>query len=101
VRAGVIVTGVLGAGSVLVFALAVAASALFPNGGSIMGNVNQVFMNGVAPMAAPAVGIAVPAPVQSVLVAPVSDPNSPSPAASPSGSVVASPSGSMVASPSG
>jgi hypothetical protein len=92
VRAGVIVTGVLGAGSALVFALAIAVSAMFPNGGSIASNMSQVFMNGGgAPV--PAIGIAVPVQVlppvlvapTPVLVAPTSDPGSPSPAASPSG----------------
>jgi hypothetical protein len=61
VRAGVIVTGVLGAGSALVFALAIAVSAMFPNGGSIASNFNQVFMNG-ARGGAIAMPVAVPAP---------------------------------------
>jgi hypothetical protein len=85
VRAAIIATGVLGAGSALVFALAIAASAMFPNGGSIASNVSQVFMNGGA---GPVRAVAVPVPVQvqpPVLVAPTSDPGSPSPAASPSG----------------
>jgi hypothetical protein len=94
VRAGIIVTGVLGVGSALVFVLAIGVSTMFPNGGSIASNVNQVFMNaGGGPIAVPAVGIAVPVQVQPPvvvaptpeLVAPISDPGSPSPAASPSG----------------
>ena len=60
-RKGVVVTGVLGAGSALVFALAIAVSAMFPNGGSIASNMNQLFMNG--PRGGPiAVPVAIPAP---------------------------------------
>jgi hypothetical protein len=41
-----ICTGVLGGGTALVFAAAVAASALFPNGGTIAATNQQVFMKG-------------------------------------------------------
>ena len=85
-RSAVIVTGILGAGSALVFALAIAVSAMFPNGGSIVANVNQVFMGAGGAMAVPVRGFAVPVQVPTpVLDPPTSDPGSPSPAASPSG----------------
>jgi hypothetical protein len=58
-RRGILVAGVLGAGSALVFALAIAASTLFPNGGSIATNINEVLMNTRGPIAVP---VAIPAP---------------------------------------
>jgi hypothetical protein len=67
-RRGMVVTGVLGAGTALVFALAIAVSAMFPNGGSIASTFNQVFMNG--PRGGPiAVPVAIPAPGVTILPA--------------------------------
>jgi hypothetical protein len=67
-RAAAIAAGVLGAGSALVFALAIAASAMFPNGGTIASNGNQMFCGmGCRVMAQPlGPPIAVPAPVLAV-----------------------------------
>ncbi len=61
-RAGAVVAGVLGAGCALVFALAIAASVLFPNGGSISATFNQGF-GGPVPIRAFAQPIAVPVPM--------------------------------------
>jgi hypothetical protein len=66
-RAAAIAAGVLGAGSALVFALAIAASVLFPNGGTVSSAFNGNFGMGgggiiVQPIAVPAPGIGMPMP---------------------------------------
>jgi hypothetical protein len=69
-RAGAVVVGVLGGGTALVFALAVAASAMFPNGGSIASSFNQAFGGGMMPTRAVAQPLLVPAPAVSRDLAP-------------------------------
>lgn len=65
-RAGVIVTGVLGLGTALVFAIAALTSTLFPNGTVVGGGMNGMmvergFVGG---------GIAVPVPAPAIDIAP-------------------------------
>jgi hypothetical protein len=64
-RAGLVVTGVLGLGTAVVFAFAALTAALFPSGTLVGGGMNGVMMDqrfvggGVAiPMPAPAVNLA-------------------------------------------
>ncbi len=54
-RAGLIVTSVLGTGTALVFAAALLASALFPNGGEVAAGWNGGWTKGPPPVAEPVV----------------------------------------------
>jgi hypothetical protein len=69
-RTGAIVAGVLGAGCALVFALAIAASAMFPNGGSISSSFNQAFGGGMMPTRAVAQPFFAPTPAVTQDLAP-------------------------------
>ncbi len=66
-RAGVIVTGVMGLGTALVFAVAALTSTLFPNGTVVGGGMNGMmvergFGGGGIAMPVPAPAVPVPAP---------------------------------------
>jgi hypothetical protein len=92
-RAAAIVTAVLGLGTALVFALALVAFELFPDGGSFVGSIGGA----IGGFGGPVVGIAQPAPGVVVMpaqpmqsgpdqpfavpptIAPTSDPASPAP----------------------
>ncbi len=65
-RAAAIVTAVLGLGTVLVFALALVAFELFPDGGSFVGSIGGA----IGGFGGPVVGVGVAQPMPGVIVVP-------------------------------